>query len=168
MADLFVLGLCGGKYDDLTDNLIRQFYGLEPPQYLVLSATVLLPFPRYPSTPEQSRKLWHRLRELQHNPQRHLDELDTIPEDAKRLAQAKEELIGTRGQTRRERRRRFFDLRKLTEQLSEYLEKQQEATRVELKKCREKMRANSLLRKRDYSFVLYPEEQLQEFLTQFL
>ena len=45
LADLFIHGIGGGKYDELTDELIRRFYGCEPPGFLVLSATRLLPLP---------------------------------------------------------------------------------------------------------------------------
>lgn len=168
LADLFIHGLGGGKYDEVTDNLIRQFYGLEPPRYLVLSTTLLLPFPRYPGTRNESEKLHHRLRELQHNPQRYFDELDSIPEDALRLAQTKERLIQTQGTNRLERRRRFHDLRKITDQLSAYLHVQKEMTEAELQNCRKQIQANDLLSKRDFSFVFHPEETLREFLTQFL
>ena len=48
LADLFVHGIGGGKYDELTDDIIRRFYGCEPPAFLVLSATRLLPLPAVP------------------------------------------------------------------------------------------------------------------------
>src|SRR5262249_37449043 len=34
LADLFVHGLGGGKYDELTDAIIRRFHGIEPPAFL--------------------------------------------------------------------------------------------------------------------------------------
>src|SRR5258707_1180427 len=45
LADLFIHGIGGGKYDGLTDELMREFYGGEPPRFLVLSATRRLPLP---------------------------------------------------------------------------------------------------------------------------
>jgi len=38
LSDLFLHGIGGGKYDELTDELIRRFYGVEPPAFLILSA----------------------------------------------------------------------------------------------------------------------------------
>ncbi len=46
LADLFVHGIGGGKYDELTDELIQGFFECEPPIYLVFSATRWLPLPR--------------------------------------------------------------------------------------------------------------------------
>lgn len=44
LADLFIHGLGGGLYDAVTDDVIRGFYGLEPPRFLILTGTLLLPF----------------------------------------------------------------------------------------------------------------------------
>src|SRR5262249_31945028 len=38
LGDLFVHGIGGAKYDELTDEIIRRFYSFEPPGYLVFSA----------------------------------------------------------------------------------------------------------------------------------
>ena len=46
LADLFIHGIGGGKYDQLTNEIAQKFYGAELPDYLVLSATLLLPFER--------------------------------------------------------------------------------------------------------------------------
>ncbi len=63
LADLFIHGIGGGKYDELTDELIRRFYECEPPIYMVLSATRWLPLPRLaamtedlPSRPRRARR----------------------------------------------------------------------------------------------------------------
>src|SRR5262249_2863990 len=49
LADLFVHGIGGGKYDEITDELVRRFYGGEPPDFLVLSATLWLPVAHEPA-----------------------------------------------------------------------------------------------------------------------
>ncbi|MBY0227749.1 MAG: hypothetical protein K2W96_00575, partial [Gemmataceae bacterium] len=72
LADLFVHGIGGGKYDELADALIRGFFGIEPPGYAVLTATRLLPLPLFGTTRDDARRLASRLRELDYNPQRFL------------------------------------------------------------------------------------------------
>ena len=57
LCDLFIHGIGGGKYDEVTDNIIRRYYGVEPPAYLVLSATLHLPLPHHPARPEDCRRL---------------------------------------------------------------------------------------------------------------
>ena len=34
LADLFIHGIGGAKYDELTDAILRRFYGFEPPRFL--------------------------------------------------------------------------------------------------------------------------------------
>lgn len=43
LSDLFLHGIGGGKYDQLGDRIISAFYGVTPPEFMVISATVLLP-----------------------------------------------------------------------------------------------------------------------------
>ena len=42
LSDLFLHGIGGAKYDQLTDLIIARFFGLQPPGFVTLSATVLL------------------------------------------------------------------------------------------------------------------------------
>ncbi len=74
LADLFVHGIGGGKYDELTDELIRRFFGLEPPAFVVLSGTLWLPLPGFAVSAEDRQRLGSKLRGLRFNPQRYLSE----------------------------------------------------------------------------------------------
>ncbi len=44
IADLFVHGIGGGKYDQLTDLIIERWLNMKPPSYSVATATMRLPF----------------------------------------------------------------------------------------------------------------------------
>ncbi len=116
LADLFIHGIGGGKYDELTDGLIQGFYECEPPVYMVLSATRWLPLPRAAVSVEDRRRLARAVRDVHFNPQRHLDET-TNNENLAELAARKQEWIARRAATVRERRERFHMLRTLTEEL---------------------------------------------------
>ena len=43
LGDLFIHGIGGAKYDQLTDRIIEKFFGIEPPGFLVASGTLRLP-----------------------------------------------------------------------------------------------------------------------------
>lgn len=43
LVDLFVHGIGGGRYDQVTDRIIRRHFGLEPPAFAVTTATLLFP-----------------------------------------------------------------------------------------------------------------------------
>jgi hypothetical protein len=138
---------------------------MEPPGFLVLSATLLLPLPAYPATPEKRRRLAHRLRDHYYNPQRYLDDGRREIRD---LTAQKREWIARRPATRRQRRERFRVLRELTEQLRQPLKEETRELEEELSECDRQLQANAVLRWRDYAFCLYPESLLRPFCTQFL
>jgi hypothetical protein len=167
LADLFLHGIGGGIYDELTDELMRRFYGCEPPEYLVLSATRWLPLPRPSATADDRRRLLHDLRDVHYNPQRHLDALPS-PSHLSELVQRKDEWIARQPATAAERRERFRTLRLLTEELRRPLWLREEQLRRQLLDCEQQLRTNAVLQRRDYSFCLFPESVLRPFCTQFL
>jgi hypothetical protein len=168
LADLFVHGIGGGKYDELTDEILRRFWGFEPPGFLVLSATLLLPLPAYPAREEERRQLAHQLRDLVWNPQRHLGDGPASDAAWMDLAAHKRAWIERQPEGRAERRERFRALRELNEQMHHHLDGRPEELRRRLARCEQELAANAILRRRDYAFCLYPEAPLRRFCTQFL
>src|SRR5205085_255996 len=71
LGDFFVHGIGGGKYDEVTDAIVRDYLGLEPPAYQVLSATLHLPLPGFPGTSADVERAERRLRDLTWNAQRY-------------------------------------------------------------------------------------------------
>ena len=166
LADLFIHGIGGGKYDELTDEIIRHFYGVEPTEFLVLSATRLLPLPIEPVQLEDRQRLARLVRDIHWNPQRHLD-LASIP-SLRAVYDEKQEWMRRQLAEAAGRRQRFAMLRSLTERLHEPLQDKERQLREKLARYEKQLEANAVLRRRDYSFCLYPEETLREFCTRFL
>jgi hypothetical protein len=167
VGDLFLHGLGGGKYDELTDEIVRRFYGLEPPGFATLSATRLLPLPPYPARPADRRRLRHKRRDLHFNPQRHLGPRADDPEYQTLLAERRAWLERDPAD-RAGRRQRFRALRDLNARLRAPLEARERELTEELGRCEEELKANAVLRRRDYAFCLYPESLLRSFLASFL
>lgn len=168
LADLFIHGIGGSKYDELTDAIIRQFYGFEPPAYLTLSATFLLPFSTFPANLEEHRRFAARLRDLRCNPQRHLSEVEGIDPEALRFAHEKQSWITRQPTNRQEKRERFQMLQTLTARLHPYLAEQERTHSEDLQRHTQQLQANAILSRRDYAFCLYPEGELREFCGRFL
>jgi hypothetical protein len=165
LCDLFVHGIGGGKYDELTDELMSRFYGIEPPGFVVLSATKLLPLPAPPVGPNDRRRLAREVRDLHYNPQRHLRDGG---DEAAALARRRAELVAWQPGEARGRRERFHEIRAVSALLRPYLDGGIERARQELGRCEEGLRANEVRRRRDYAFVLFPEGALRPFCTRFL
>ena len=171
LGDLFIHGIGGGKYDELTDEIIHRFYDLEPPAYMILSGTLHLPLPAFPTRGEDCRRLARELRDLHWNPQRHLDEKlqrQHGEQGERDLAILKAELIARQADDLVQRRQRFQMLRDLTEKLRPLVSDRERALKEGLIQCQRKVQANRILQSREYAFCLHPEETLRPFCTQFL
>jgi hypothetical protein len=163
LGDLFVHGIGGGKYDELTDEILRRFYGMEPPAYLVLSGTLRLPLPHFPASPEDCRHLARAIRDLHYNPQRHLPDGLLASPAVRVLAERKRQWVEQTPTNRHGRRERFHVLRGLTDQMRGYLDGAETELAETLTRRQREVQGNAVLARRDYAFVLYPEQELRAF-----
>ncbi len=85
-----------------------------------------------------------------------------------RLSDRKWEWIANKPGNAEGRKERFKVLRNVTLQMRAATAVPEEETRRQLDNCDRRLAANAVLRRRDYSFCLYPEETLRPFCTQFL
>lgn len=154
LGDLFLHGIGGGKYDEVTDQIIRDYFGLEPPAFQVLSGTLLLPLPSFPATPDDLMRQSRLVRDLHWNPQRHL------PRPSAEHARLRELNPADRGG----RRQRYRDLRAIVERLRPNVMDELRLAESRLHEMKAEVAANAILQRRDYSWVLYPEELLRPFL----
>jgi hypothetical protein len=165
VADLFIHGIGGAKYDELTDDIIRRYFGIEPPEYMVVSGTLRLPFedklfPRF--------GCWNprrKARDVLWNPQRYIT---SDNRNARQLMLEKQHWIEQEPADAAGRRERFYQLHNLTMRLRDYVTEHEKQAEADLQRCEAEVAANKILTNREYSFVLYPEEKLRPFLTQFL
>ena len=168
LGDLFIHGIGGAKYDQVTDALIARFFGLEPPGFLVLSATVLLPIRRHRATVEDLRAVQRRLRELTYHPERFVEHAAaTVPAPvpgAADLAAAKARWIRT-PQTPENARTRFLEIRRINQALQPGVEPERHRLLEELGPLSAGLRAETILASREYSFCLYPEQTLRDFFS---
>lgn len=183
LSDLFLHGIGGGKYDQLTDLLMRRFFGLEPPEFMVLSATLLLPIDRPHATAEEARRIDHELRELTYHPENFLpkeiaDRASFSPPSgdghdgsvgapATTIASTKHEWITTEP-TRNNARTRCHAIRRANEELQPLLEARRQQLLAERERIDRLLRAESVLAWREYGFCLYPETTLRDFLLEFM
>ncbi len=167
LADVFLHGIGGGKYDELTDLLIENVFGLKPPRYFVLSATLLLPLATPHIDIATVQKLARELRDLHYNPQRHLPP-GKIPESLARLVAEKTKAVHEEPSTPAERKKRFQRIRALTDSIRPSIETKIAERREELARLKKNLAERQSLRRRDFSFVLYSEETLRSFFREFI
>ncbi|QDT42626.1 hypothetical protein Pan241w_27130 [Gimesia alba] len=172
LGDLFVHGIGGAKYDEMTDRIFTRFFHLTPPRYLTLSATKFLPFCE-PYDVQQCDEtcLKNILRDLDFNSDRHLTS-NQLSEAAPLLdrkqalireqqAASEQEGSGDQAERRRVNRQRFRELRQIDAELAGLTTKLREQINEELVSVRQQMDANAVIQSREMSFVLYPESVLK-------
>ena len=166
LGDFFIHGIGGGKYDEVTDAITRGYFGVEPPAYQVLSATLHLPLPAFPADGHADR----RIRDLTWNPHRHLPPDVAARPEVAALLREWEAVAATEPpyEEHAARRERFADLRRVNERLRPLVSNEIAAAERTLARARTEARANAVLRRRDFAWVLYPEETLRPFLQRFL
>jgi hypothetical protein len=158
LADVFLHGIGGAKYDELTDTLIERAYGIEPPGYLVLSGTLLLPLPVYAVSAGAEQHLARTERALLFNPERHVRNSEW-----EELVEQKTRWIARQASTAPMRRLRRRKLRRLNERLLPAIAEDLARFRERRTTVAHQLRANAVAQRRDYAFCLHPEEALREF-----
>jgi hypothetical protein len=181
LADLFVHGLGGAKYDEMTDRLIARFFHLPAPGFLLLSATVRLPLPSHPVASQDERRLRGQLRELDYHSERHLP--PTLTAELAGLVAEKEQLISAQRKVTAARAGKPVDwtgdgvahgipagferLRRLQEvnrRLTQFTQPERQRLREELVRTVEQLAANAVLQNREYPFCLFPADKLKRFM----
>ena len=117
-SDLFIHGVGGSKYDEMTDRIISRFYRLPAPSFLTLSATLHLPLAApFAVTADDELSQQRLLRELQYNSDRHLSLGMNATADA--LIAEKRQLIAEQHRVMAERPSHIARQKQLRENLEE-------------------------------------------------
>jgi hypothetical protein len=159
LSDLFLHGIGGAKYDQLTDLIIERFFGVQPPGFVTLSATVLLFEDCTAELTERIRVAKQRLREFRFHPERHV----TRNGEADGWVAEKRAWISCdlpRGQ----RRVRHREIERLNAQLSATLEREREQTTAQAAAWTADLRRQTSLASREFSFCLFAENKLLPLL----
>ncbi len=176
LADYFIHGIGGAKYDEVTDDIIREFFGVEPPPYMVVSGTLWLVKGEHRSCVEDLRAVEAELRQVRFHPERLFtngsvdakleanlshDELKVVEE----LIAAKHAWI-SKQQTRENARERFLAIRQINEAFQPFLASIVGQLEERRRKLLQQIRRQSIFRYREFPFCFFEESSLREFLQQ--
>ncbi|MBT4693495.1 MAG: hypothetical protein HOB73_09140 [Planctomycetaceae bacterium] len=78
LGDLFIHGIGGGKYDQVTDQIIYEFFGQQPPLFSIATATLGLPVPVPNDGSTAITAATVDLRNLQFAPDKYLRKLEQL------------------------------------------------------------------------------------------
>jgi hypothetical protein len=162
LGDLFIHGIGGGVYDVLTDRILARFFGIPAPAYLTVSATLLLPLPRYPEAAQQIRGLKRRQRDLLYHPER----FATLTAETAPWIDAKRRWLAHAGVDHAQRVERLRRLREANVQLRPFVKSLMNQAQRELAEWQQRLSLHNVAARRDYAFCLYPAEMLKGFYAE--
>lgn len=170
-GDLFIHGIGGAKYDRLTDSIIERFFGIEPPQFMVVSGTLHLPVERPAVSEDDLHDAERELRELTFHPERFIDEAD-LNGAASGDSSPVERIEEKRRRIREPfapsaARERCRAIRRANDELQPWVAERRSAALARAASVARQLRADAILSSREYGFCLYPEKNLREFLLAF-
>lgn len=164
LADLFVHGIGGARYDRVTDAVIREFFTLAPPPYAVATATLHLPLSAMDAGPELQH-LRRRLLDLQHNPER---ALGAPTPDQERLITEKWKLIAELDRAtlaRKARRQATQRIRQINETLSAGLEAERAGLQRRLAVLEHAGRGDAVATSRTYPFCFFAPQAIDDLVS---
>jgi len=170
LSDLFVHGIGGAKYDELGDQITKLFWGIEPPELMVVSATVWLPINHAiehawaPSAddplPTTVVAIRNEIRRTQFAPETFSDRVALSPE----LCQTKRQLIANPPLPHA--KKAWHDqVTAINAELSAGLEGYREILRQHLPQVQHAATVAQILSNREYSFCLFPLTELTRTLS---
>ena len=169
LADLFIHGIGGAKYDQVTDVICEKFFGFPPVSYLALSGTLRLPIEHRLISPRQARHLRQELRELTYHPETAAEKLTLSPDEQVKV----ETIIAQKNawlqtpQTRDNALLRHRQIVAANEALQEWLISPRAELNRKLATATRQIRASHLLESREYPFCLFPQASIRKFLLDF-
>ncbi len=163
LSDLFLHGIGGGKYDQLGDRIARRFFEIEPPQFMVVSATVRLPGRNASDWNEKIRQLHRVIRDTQFQGERFLEpaNLDADLVEKKRLLIAQIPDQAKKPQWHRE-------LTNVNEKLQSQLIEYRGSVRAELAEAQREQASQAILKSREHPFCIFSLQKLCSVFSEML
>ncbi len=168
LSDVFVHGIGGGRYDQLTDVIVKRFFDFDPPDLLVATATLQLPIELPDCQEEALRDLDRQLREIKFSPERYLPEsTDWSAEEKSQVAQfisEKEALLAIVQAGETPTATWHQQLAQINQQLQTFTANSREQLKKQRQKLESTAKYRSLLGSREFSFCLFPQKTLSPLL----
>ena len=164
-SDLFIHGIGGAKYDLITDEIIRAFFGVEPPEYATISATLHLPYKPLDASKEDVNALKRVIKDMGYNPERYASGEIMKDSGMRSLVSEKKELLTKEPHDSKEKHHTFDRIKELNSLMKEKIRPFIKEKEKEMEDLEKKLSYNSIVTNRDYPFCTYPESMQEELFT---
>jgi hypothetical protein len=164
-CDLFVHGIGGAKYDEVTDRIVEGFYDCPAPSYAVSTATMHLPWGFSPIDECERTVLTRKLRDIKHNPERLVTAQEE--ESGARVAR-KRQIVASAPSTAEGRRAKWLEIRAINEALAGRLASIDKDARLRLEELDRDTLRDEVAFSREYSCFLVGAEAVSAFYREAL
>lgn len=165
VADLFVHGTGGARYDQVTDALLADYFGITPPRFATVSASLYLPLGERPVPASAVRAQRRKLRDLVFNPQRFAWEVPEPDDGLVELVRRKEALIAAMHQPGAPKRQLTREIEAVNDGLYRALAPVVARAEGELKRLEARARSAAVAFRRTYPFFFFNPARLWELLA---
>lgn len=166
LADLFIHGIGGDRYDRITDGLAERWWGITLPPYAVASLTMYLPLGAVMVTDEDIAIIDRRLQRLEHNPDEALGEVtfDTVGErrSALALAEEKQALVAEISTPGADRKSLGARIREVNNELASLVEPLAAELRERRQRFVSQQRDAEIVTDRTYPFCLWSPAEVAD------
>jgi hypothetical protein len=167
LGDLFLHGIGGAKYDQVTNRIAEQYFGFELPEFGTVSATLRLPIEHPCGNVEQSRTLRQQLRELDYHPEKYLT-ANGVPVDSSRdgaasIVAEKHRWLSTPASPQNAHAR-HVGVTSANAALQPFIAAVRADLDRRLRESLDCLHTAAILAGREYSFALFPRERLQQLM----
>ncbi|HMO91112.1 MAG TPA: hypothetical protein PKD64_02875 [Pirellulaceae bacterium] len=163
LCDLFLHGIGGAIYDEVTDGIIQQFWRVIPPLFAVATATYRLPIEFERASLADVQEVRWRLRELRYHGEKFVDHAN---ESATSWAKRKQVLLET-PPPKGNRRSWHYQIQQVNQQIEGALQPLTRAWTDQLARTSELQRRTQMFDNREYSFCLFPLELTEQLRSAF-
>lgn len=165
-SDVFIHGMGGAKYDTITDEIIKEFFGVDPPGFITISTTVFLPFETFAVDAGTLQCLNHELKDMAYNPERYASvETQNDREFVKRVNE-KEKLLAMMSMASKEEKRGYYhQIKELNKCNLAKIDRESQKKREEIDTVNERLAYNAMVRFREYPICLYPLKALKDCIV---
>ena len=163
-SDVFVHGIGGAKYDTITDEIIKEFFGVEPPASVTISSTLFLPFNTFDTSNECLTRLKQVVNDMRYNPERHAPKEAWEDAEFINIIKKKQKLLKMINVGNKDEKRLYFNqIKELNRLLLTKINTEFQNKQREINKNRHALAYNEAVRFREYPVFIYPTKVLREY-----
>lgn len=167
LADLFIHGIGGAKYDRITDIIIADYYNTPPPKMACVSATLWMDLPQSNITDHSIHKLQHRMRDMTFNPQRHLkinNEITELMKQKHETLQHAQQLRDKEPANHTARKKVFQQIRHINQTMLNTCPDTTKSLQTDFARAKNDRLQNTIAQDRNWFFGLYHQKSLKILL----